>query len=86
MEQTEFGLHFLKDTFNIKPHVVWQIDPFGHSAYTPAIMNKYGIDTIFLTRVGLSNKLYFKSRGMLNFVWEGHPLDGKPSELFVSVS
>jgi hypothetical protein len=86
MEQIEVGLHFLKDTFNVVPHIAWQIDPFGHSAYTPAIMNKYGIDTVYITRIGLSNKMYFKERGMLNFIWEGHPIDGKKSEIFVCLS
>lgn len=49
-------------------------------------MNKYGIDTIYLSRIGWINKMELRKRGMMSFVWEGHPLDGKKSELFVCLS
>ena len=32
IENTAFGHRFLKDEFDYKPTVGWQIDPFGHSA------------------------------------------------------
>jgi alpha-mannosidase len=60
MDNFEIGLHFLKDTFGITPHVAWSIDTFGFSAYTPALLNKYGIDTVYLSRIGNINKGYAK--------------------------
>lgn len=76
MENIEVGLHFLRDTFGISPHIYWDLDSFGYSAYSPVLFNKYGIDTVFLSRIGNYNKNITRSHGLLNFIWEGHPVNG----------
>jgi alpha-mannosidase len=75
MENIELGFHFLKDTFGKTPHIGWAIDTFGYSAYTPALLNKYNIDTVFVSRIGEINKNYtINELHLMNFVWEGHPI------------
>jgi hypothetical protein len=69
MDEFELGLHFLNDTFGVKPHVVFQIDCFGHSAMTPSILSRYGIDTIYLARIGTINKFKLKEEKTFNFIW-----------------
>ena len=58
IQNLEVGYHFLREQLNVdtKPHVYWPIDVFGHSAITPALLSKYGYDTIFLSRIGSTRK------------------------------
>lgn len=86
MDNFEIGLHFLQDTFNVTPHISWGLDTFGFTAYTPALLNKYGIDTAYISRIGNMNRAYLEWRGILNYIWEGHPVNGYPSSVFVCQS
>jgi lysosomal alpha-mannosidase len=65
LEQLEAGWLFLKKVFNVRPHVGWQLDPFGYSAVTPTVLAKYGVDTLFITRVGESIKQKLREQGHL---------------------
>ncbi len=47
----EEGLQFLKDEFNVRPQVVWQLDPFGFSSATPEILKSLGIKRVVVNRV-----------------------------------
>ncbi|CDW83393.1 lysosomal alpha- [Stylonychia lemnae] len=67
--------------FNL-PHVGWQLDPFGYSAVTPSLFSEYGIDTLFITRIGTKVKEDLKKQGHLQFKWRGH---NPNQELFVQV-
>ena len=78
MENIESGLNFLASTFGVRPHVGWQLDPFGYSAVTPTLLEKYGFDTLFLTRVSSKVKEDLTSKGHLKFIWKGH--DSKPGD------
>jgi lysosomal alpha-mannosidase len=70
----EVGLHFLQDTFGVKPHVYWPLDVMGHTSYMPALLNQYGFDVCFLANIG--------SKQMNdNFIWKGH----SNSSVFVQV-
>jgi hypothetical protein len=86
MDNFEVGLHFLQDTFNTTPHIAWGLDTFGFTAYTPALLNKYGIDTAYISRIGNMNRGYLEWRGILNYIWEGHPVNGYPSSVLVCQS
>eukprot|EP00347_Sterkiella_histriomuscorum_P014208 403361757 len=81
--QLEAGWAFLWDKFGIKPHVAWQLDPFGYSAITPTLFSEYGFDTLFMTRVGTYVKQDLRDKGHLQFIWEGQRPDQK---LFVHVN
>jgi len=72
MENIESGLRFLAANFNVRPHVGWQLDPFGYSAYTPTLLANYGFDTLFITRVGTTIKDNLREHGHLRFIWRGH--------------
>jgi len=86
MDNFEVGLHFLQDTFNYTPHIAWALDTFGLSGYTPALLNKYGIDTLYVSRIGNMNRDYMEKLGYINYIWEGHPVFGEPSSVFVCQS
>jgi len=75
-------MEFLAEKFKLRPHVGWQLDPFGHSAYTPTVLKNFGFDTLFITRVGSMIKENLKKEGHLRFIWRGHD----NSDIFVTVS
>lgn len=79
MDNFEIGFHFLQDTFGVTPHVAWALDTFGISAYTPALLRKYGIDTVYVSRIGNINRDYIVRDGFINYLWEGHPVNGEPA-------
>jgi len=70
MENYEAGLAFLDENFGKRPHVGWQLDPFGHSAVTPYILETLGFDTLFMTRVGTVVKQNLRENGHLRFIWK----------------
>ncbi len=72
-------MQFIQEKFGKRPHVGWQLDPFGHSAYTPTILKKLGFNTLFMTRVGTMIKENLKDEGHLQFIWRGHD----DSDIFV---
>ena len=42
---------FLRQEFNIKPTIAWQLDPFGHSAVNARLMAEMGMEAIFMGRI-----------------------------------
>jgi len=36
----ELGLQWIEETFGVKPSVLWQLDPFGHSGNTPSLFKE----------------------------------------------
>jgi alpha-mannosidase len=60
-KQFEHGHSFLKEEFNISsPTVAWQLDPFGHSSLTPAILEKFGFKNLVMGRIDASYKVISK--------------------------
>lgn len=82
VENIEAGQRFISQEFGQRAHIGWQLDPFGHSAYTPSVLKRYGFDSLFITRVGTMIKDNLRSEGHLKFIWRGHD----KQEIFVSVS
>lgn len=75
----EEGLQFLKDEFNVRPQVVWQLDPFGFSSATPEILKSLGIKRVVVNRVQEAYKEILRKGQNLDFIWQG---DGD-EEIFV---
>jgi alpha-mannosidase len=73
MEQMYSGHKFLYETFGIVPHVGWQLDSFGYSAYTPTLLKKLGYDTLVMARMSTNIKEKLRYDGHLQFIWKGHP-------------
>ena len=48
------GHSWLKDEFGISPRVGWNIDPFGHTEGTAAIMHDLGFEALFNARMGVN--------------------------------
>mmetsp|Transcript_23121 Transcript_23121/g.41264 ORF Transcript_23121/g.41264 Transcript_23121/m.41264 type:complete len:1044 (+) Transcript_23121:18-3149(+) len=72
ISQLERGHSFLNKTFGIShPKVAWQIDPFGHSAITPTIMQKFGFEELVINRIDERFKEQIRESGDLEFMWEG---------------
>ena len=68
--QTDLGLTYLKNLFNITPKTGWQIDPFGHGSTTPTILSKFGYTSVILNRISTVEKQALQ-KGNLNFFWYG---------------
>jgi lysosomal alpha-mannosidase len=83
MDNLEAGWAFLQEHFGVRPHIGWQLDPFGYSAVTPSLLESYGFDALFVTRVGTQVKERLKSEGHLQFIWKGH---NSQQGIFVSVN
>lgn len=73
--QMRTGLDFLRDTFGVRPTIGWQIDPFGSSALTVAVLSKLGYDAIVENRVSLDYKKKLGNEDGFNFYWQGHQVD-----------
>jgi hypothetical protein len=67
--QLRLGLEFLKNTFNITPHIAWLLDEFGHTMSHAYMYSQFGYDKIVLGRSTQSFKdKYYKDQN-LNLYW-----------------
>lgn len=53
-----------------RPRVGWQIDPFGHSALTPALFSRLGYDAVVINRIHHKAKAELKRTRDMEFVWD----------------
>jgi lysosomal alpha-mannosidase len=62
----------LNDTFGTcgRPHVGWQIDPFGHSRETASLMANMGFDGLFFARLDYRDKEARMLTKKPEFVWQ----------------
>ena len=60
IDQMTEGHHFLKETFNVKPTISWQIDPFGASKVYPLLFQFMGFEYHIISRV--DDRLKYVSR------------------------
>jgi hypothetical protein len=51
INQMTEGHHFLKQNFNVKPKISWQIDPFGASKVFPLLYHQMGFEYHIISRV-----------------------------------
>ncbi|XP_075400879.1 lysosomal alpha-mannosidase-like [Tenrec ecaudatus] len=73
VDQMTLGLNFLENTFGKvgRPHVAWQIDPFGHSREQASLFAQMGFDGIFLGRVDYQDKNIRKRIHQMEQMWRG---------------
>jgi hypothetical protein len=74
--QTQMGHEYLYDRFGIVPRYGWQIDPFGHSALTPALFRLFGYQAVVINRVDYRYKAALKQQRNMEFRWRGTDLGG----------
>ncbi|CAI2371631.1 unnamed protein product [Moneuplotes crassus] len=77
MLQIETGIKFLEETFNVRPRIGYQIDPFGNSAVTPSILSALGYEGVVLSRIGTTFDWDLETSENSEFIWEGSDFDDK---------
>ena len=71
------GIDWIEETFNVRPKIGWQIDPFGNSAVTPSMLSILGYEGIVLSRIGTTNDEVLEKSENSEFIWEGADIDDK---------
>ena len=74
MNQVSQGHDYIHSIFGVRPHIGWQIDPFGHSALTPSLWSLMGYDAMVINRIHYLTKKQYKSTKSMEFVWQGSRL------------
>ncbi|XP_063226460.1 lysosomal alpha-mannosidase-like isoform X2 [Bacillus rossius redtenbacheri] len=87
VDQFTWGLRKLNDTFGScgRPHVGWQIDPFGHSREMASLFAQLGYDGLLFGRLDYQDKQHRFMTKTAEMVWEASPNLGKAADLFTSV-
>lgn len=44
VDQVTEGHDYVLRHFGVKPRVAWQVDPFGHSSFTPSLFAQLGYE------------------------------------------
>lgn len=63
----------LNDTFGscARPHIGWQIDPFGHSREQASLFAQLGFDGMFFGRLDYQDKSKRLKDKTMEFIWKG---------------
>ncbi|KPJ05357.1 Lysosomal alpha-mannosidase [Papilio xuthus] len=87
IDQFTYGLSKLNQTFGAcgRPHVGWQIDPFGHSREFASLLAAMGYDGLFLGRIDYQDKRQRLLGKKMEMVWRGDDSLGKSSDIFTGV-
>jgi hypothetical protein len=73
---------------NARPKYGWQIDPFGHSAFSANLWSQLGYSAVVLNRLSSNVKDKLKATKSLEFVWRGTSAtdeDGQHRQLLAHV-
>ncbi|XP_017876463.1 lysosomal alpha-mannosidase isoform X1 [Ceratina calcarata] len=84
VDQYTWGFRRLNDTFGscARPHIGWQIDPFGHSREQASLLAQLGFDGMFLGRLDYQDKNHRLASKTMEFIWKGSPSLGTRADLF----
>ncbi|CAH2035422.1 unnamed protein product, partial [Iphiclides podalirius] len=63
------GHHWVKTNLGITPKIGWSIDPFGHGATVPYILDKSGLEGTIIQRIHYAWKQWFAERQIEEFYW-----------------
>ncbi|XP_012271344.1 lysosomal alpha-mannosidase isoform X1 [Orussus abietinus] len=87
IDQFTWGFRRLNDTFGTcaRPHIGWQIDPFGHSREQASMFAQMGFDGMFIGRLDYQDKLKRLSEKSAEFIWKASPSLGGKADLFTGV-
>lgn len=69
----------LNDTFGEcgRPHIGWQIDPFGHSRQMATLFSQFGYDGLFFGRLDYEDKGQRLMNKTAEMIWQSSPNLGK---------
>ncbi|KAH0948863.1 hypothetical protein HN011_001273 [Eciton burchellii] len=84
VDQFTWGFRRLNDTFGscARPHIGWQIDPFGHSKEQASLFAQMGFDGMLFGRIDYQDKNKRLREKSMEFVWESSSSLGKQANLF----
>ena len=82
--QMRYGLDIVKNVFDKKPTIGWQISSYGGSSVTVANLHKLGYDVLVENRISDEYKKKLRAGDGYSFQWEGHQVskDKSDSNLF----
>lgn len=65
----------LNDTFGscARPHIGWQIDPFGHSREQASLFAQMGFDGMLFGRIDYQDKNNRLENQTMEFIWKSSP-------------
>lgn len=80
LTQLRSGLEFLKDEFNITPHIGWFLDQFGHSHSHAYIYTQFGFDRLVLGRSHTKLRSELRNGKNMELFWK--PYEKENAEIF----
>uniref|UniRef100_A0A9J7ZV03 mannosyl-oligosaccharide 1,3-1,6-alpha-mannosidase n=1 Tax=Cyprinus carpio carpio TaxID=630221 RepID=A0A9J7ZV03_CYPCA len=69
IDQLIEGHQWLEKNLGVTPRSGWAVDPFGHSATMPYLLNRANISSMLIQRVHYSIKKHFAATRSLEFMW-----------------
>ncbi|XP_032680589.1 lysosomal alpha-mannosidase isoform X2 [Odontomachus brunneus] len=87
IDQFTWGFRRLNDTLGscARPHIGWQIDPFGHSREQASLFAQMGFDGMFFGRIDYQDKVKRLRERSMEFIWKSSPSLGQRANLFTAV-
>ncbi|XP_037284106.2 alpha-Mannosidase class II b [Rhipicephalus microplus] len=70
VDQLVEGHQWLRSTLGVVPRAGWSIDPFGHGATVPYLLQAAGIRSTFIQRTHFAWKEFLAARRDLEFLWK----------------
>ncbi|XP_011151265.1 lysosomal alpha-mannosidase isoform X1 [Harpegnathos saltator] len=86
VDQFTWGFRRLNDTFGscARPHIGWQIDPFGHSREQASLFAQMGFDGMLFGRIDYQDKAKRLREKSMEFIWKSSPSLGQRADLFTA--
>ncbi|XP_046834727.1 lysosomal alpha-mannosidase isoform X1 [Vespa crabro] len=86
IDQFTWGFRRLNDTFGscARPHIGWQIDPFGHSREQASLFAQMGFDGMLFGRLDYQDKAQRLNDKSMEFIWKASPSLGDRANLFTA--
>ena len=70
INQMTEGIAYIRQNFGVVPSIAWQIDPFGHSAVSPAVFAQLGFGALVINRIHAQIKDKLKQTQQMEFLWK----------------
>lgn len=76
LRQMQAGFTYIRENLNVtKVKVGWQLDPFGHSSLTAALLNKMGFESLVFSRIEDNHRVIIKQKYLelgvnSEFIWK----------------